>query len=108
MTIQMMKWAKELFPINRSITGEGLRRTIKYIKRNVNNRFKSLSIKSNTKVYDWKIPLEWKITEAYIKEVGGRKICDFKENNLHVLGYSRNFKKILDFNKLKKYFLLKN
>ena len=102
MTIQMMKWAKELFPINRSITGEGLRRTIKYIKRNVNNRFKSLSIKSNTKVYDWKIPLEWKITEAYIKEVGGSKICDFKENNLHVLGYSRNFKKILDFNKLKK------
>ena len=98
----MMKWAKILFPINRSITGEGLRKTIQFIKKNVNKNFKNYRIKSNTKVFDWKIPLEWKITEAYIKEVGGKKICDFKDNNLHVLGYSKNINKLLNFDELKK------
>ena len=74
----MMKWAKELFPINKYYWRR-IERTIKYIKRNVNNKFKSLSIKSNTKVYDWKIPLEWKITEAYIKEVGVGKFVILKK-----------------------------
>ena len=98
----MMKWAKILFPINRSITGEGLRKTIQFIKKNVNNNFKNYRIKSNTKVFDWKIPLEWKITEAFIKEVGGKKICDFKDNNLHVLGYSKKINKLLNFDELRK------
>jgi len=102
MTIKMMKWAKILFPINRSITGEGLRKTIQFIKKNVNKNFKKFKIKSNTRVFDWKIPLEWKITEAYIKEIDGKKICDFRDNNLHVLGYSKNINKLLNFNELKK------
>ena len=110
MKFKMMKWAKILFPINRSITGEGLRETIKFIKNNVNSNFKNFKIKSNKKIYDWKVPLEWKISEAYIKEVGGKKICDFKNNNLHVLGYSTNINKVLTSKELKKniFYLKKN
>ena len=54
-SIKMMKWAKDLFPINRSITGDGLRKTIKYIQQNVNKKFKMFVVKIKTKVYDCKI-----------------------------------------------------
>ena len=94
----MMKWAKDLFPINRSITGDGLRKTIKYIQQNVNKNFKMFGVKSNTKVYDWKIPNEWKVSEGYIKEINGKKICDFKDNNLHLLGYSKKVNKVIRYN----------
>ena len=100
-SIVMMKWANSLFPINRSITGAGLRQTINYIKK-INKNFKKKKIKSNTKVFDWKIPNEWKITSAYIKHIDGEKICDFKDNNLHILGYSTKINKILTFKQLKK------
>ena len=107
-SINMMKWAKVLFPINRSITGKGLRKTIKFIKK-INKNFKKYKIRTNTRVYDWKIPYEWNISEAYIEEVGGEKICDFKENNLHILGYSKKIDKILSYNELKKkIFFIKN
>tara|TARA_Y100001970_G_C14253479_1_gene873452 strand:- start:1795 stop:3060 length:1266 start_codon:yes stop_codon:yes gene_type:complete len=102
MKFKMMDWAKILFPINRSITGEGVRETIKFIKKNVNSNFKNFKVKSNKKIYDWKVPLEWYVSEAYIKEIGGEKICDFKNNNLHILGYSTNIDKILTFKELKK------
>lgn len=98
----MMTWAKILFPINRSITGEGLRKTIKFIKEKVNKKFKKKRIKSGIKVFDWKIPSEWKVTSAYIKNINGKKICDFKDNNLHILGYSTKINKILSYNQLKK------
>ena len=101
-SIKMMKWAKFLFPINRSITGQGVRQTIKFIKNNINSKFKNLKIKSNTKVYDWKIPNEWNISEAYIDEINGERICDIKNSNLHVLGYSKNINKIISFHELKK------
>ena len=84
-----MLWAKDLFPINRSITGKGVKETIRYIKKNINNKFLNKKIKSNTKVYDWKIPKIWNLKNAYILDEKGNKICDFKQNNLHILGYSK-------------------
>ena len=98
---KIMKWANDLFPICRSLTGEGNRKTLRYIKK-INRNFKIKNFKSGEKFYDWKIPLEWKIKNAYIKDKLGLKIIDFKKNNLYVLNYSTPIKKRLNFLKLKK------
>ena len=99
---KLMHWAKDLFPICRSITGEGNRKTLNYIKKNINGNFLLKSIKSNKKFFDWKIPSEWKIKEAYIKDSQNIKICDFKKNSLHVVNYSTPINKILSLKQLKK------
>ena len=52
-------------------------------------------------MFDWKVPYEWNISKAYIDEIDGKRICDFKDNNLHIVGYSKNIKKIMSFRKLK-------
>ena len=101
-SIKMMNWAIELFPINRSITGDGLRSTIKFIQKKINQNFKKKKIKTNTKVYDWKIPKEWSVKKAFIIDTKGNKICDFKDNNLHLLGYSTKINKVMTFERLKK------
>ena len=83
---------KPLFKFNRSITGEGTLKTLKFIKK----KFKPLKLKkfrSGSIVFDWKIPKVWKIKEAYIKDNEGNKIIDFKNNNLHVLNYSKKISK---------------
>ena len=98
---KIMKWANDLFPICRSLTGEGNRKTLRYIKK-INRNFKIKNFKSGEKFYDWKIPLEWKIKNAYIKDKLGLKIIDFKKNNLYVLNYSTPIKKRLNFSRLKK------
>lgn len=103
-----MQWAKDLFPFCRSLTGEGNRKTLKYIK-NVNSKFIIKAFRSNTKVFDWKIPLEWKINEAYFKDYKGKKYANFKKNNLHVLNYSQSINKKVSLKNLKKnIFTLKN
>ena len=79
--------AKELWPINRSLTGEGNRETLKKIKEHVPG-LSIESIPTGTKVFDWTVPNEWKINEAYIITPSGKKICDFSVNNLHLVGYS--------------------
>lgn len=85
---KMISWAKDLFPYNRSITGEGVRSTLNYFKRFLPS-LKINSIKSGYKVYDWTVPKEWKVNDAYIADLNGRKIVDFKKNNLHIVGYSQ-------------------
>ena len=72
-----MKWAKDLFPFCRSLTGEGNRKTLNYIK-NINKNFKIKSFNSGEKVFDWQIPQEWKINDAYIKDNHGKKIVDLE------------------------------
>jgi aminopeptidase-like protein len=83
---------RNLFPINRSLTGEGVRKTLKILKT-VNSKLKVQQINSGTKVFDWIVPKEWSIKEAFIKDSKGNKICDFKKNNLHLLQYSYPLKK---------------
>ena len=92
--------AKSIFYINRSITGNGVRKTLQQIKKILPN-LKVYEIKSKKKVFDWSIPLEWNIKSAYIKK-GNKIILDFKKNNLHVVGYSQKIKKTLKLNELKK------
>jgi aminopeptidase-like protein len=94
------KFARELWPINRSITGEGVRETLKKISSHLPIKIKS--IPSGKKVFDWTVPKEWSVKEAYIVTPDGKKICDFSKNNLHLVGYSIPFKGILSFDELKK------
>lgn len=77
----------ELFPINRSITGEGVVETLSYIKR-ILPKLRVKKLRSGTRVHDWTIPEEWNLLEGYIQDKGGRKIISSKTNNLHVIGYS--------------------
>ena len=89
----------KLFPICRSLTGYGIKKSLKIIK----NEFSSLKIKkikSGTKVFDWKVPNEWNIKDAYVKDKFGQKIIDFKKNNLHLLGYSQPIKKKINKKKI--------
>ena len=76
----------ELFPICRSITGNGLRKTLKILKSHV--PLEIFEVPTKTKVFGWEIPREWNINDAYIKNSKGEKIVDFKKTNLHVLNYS--------------------
>ena len=81
------KFLKRLFPINRSLTGKGNEESLKILKEIIPIKIKKF--RSNLKVYDWKIPKEWNISDAYIKDSKGERIVDFKSNNLHVIGYSK-------------------
>ena len=99
---EIINFAKKIFPYPRSITGPGVRKTLKVIKTIIPN-LKIFKIKSNTKVFDWKVPLEWKVHEAYIITPDGKKICDFKKNNLHLVGYSIPINKIITKNELEKH-----
>ena len=83
----MYNWATELFPINRSLTGDGVRETLRYIQ----NILPELTIKevaSGTKCFDWTVPQEWNCKNGYIITPDGEKICNFLKNNLHLVGYS--------------------
>ena len=94
-------FANKILHYNRSLTGEGTRETLKKIKH-INSNLKIKSIKSGTKVFDWTIPPEWIIHEAFIKDSKNKKIIDFKDNNLHVVNYSAPIKKIITLNDLDK------
>jgi aminopeptidase-like protein len=82
----MMAFITEAFPICRSITGDGVRRTLKMIAERI--PLEIHEIPTGTPVFDWTVPKEWNIRDAWIKDPAGRKVVDFREHNLHVLGYS--------------------
>jgi len=93
-------YLKRLFPICRSLTGEGNRETLEILREIVS--IDVHEIPSDTTVYDWKIPQEWHIRDAWIKDSLGNKIVDFKENNLHVVSYSTGVDCKIDFEALEK------
>lgn len=98
---EIIKLIHLLFPINRSITGQGNRKTLKELKK-ICNKLSIKSFKSGTKVFDWKIPDEWNVNNAYIVDPNGNKLLNFKENNLHLVSYSVPIKKYINFNILKR------
>ena len=96
------KLASKLWPLNRSITGKGVRETLKIIF-DILPELKVYSVPSNEKVFDWIVPREWEVKKAYIINPKGEKICDFSKNNLHLVGYSIPYKGTLNLNELKKH-----
>ena len=88
---------KRLFPINRSILNKGVEDSLNFLKEDID--FEILKIESGFSCYDWIVPEEWSISEAYIK-ADGLNVIDFKENNLHVLNYSEPIDKELSYDEL--------
>lgn len=99
--------AKDIFPICRSITGEGVRDTLKildqYVSENSGYHFNIVEVPSGTTVFDWTVPKEWRIRKAYIEDESGKRIIDMKNNNLHVLGYSTPIDTWMELSEMKKY-----
>jgi aminopeptidase-like protein len=83
---ELYSFAEELFPICRSITGAGIRQTMATIRERI--RLKTVEVPTGTAVFDWTVPKEWNIRDAYIKNSDGNRVVDFRKNNLHVLNYS--------------------
>jgi aminopeptidase-like protein len=83
---ELHQFAAELYPICRSITGDGIRQTLRTIQQHI--PLQIFEVPSGTAVFDWTVPKEWNIRDAYIKDSSGRRVVDFRECNLHVLNYS--------------------
>ena len=84
--LELHDFVSDLYPICRSITGEGLRETLRRIGHHV--PLEITEVPTGTTAFDWTVPREWNIDDAYIKDAGGRRVVDFRASNLHVVGYS--------------------
>ncbi|BFU93479.1 MAG: dTDP-4-dehydrorhamnose 3,5-epimerase (fragment) [Nitrospira sp.] len=82
----MYRMIEELYPICRSITGDGYRQTMKRIQEVI--PISIHEVPSGTEVFDWTIPKEWNIRDAYVRGPSGKKVIDFQEHNLHLMQYS--------------------
>jgi aminopeptidase-like protein len=82
----MYRMIVELYPICRSITGNGYRQTIRRIQEIIPISIQE--VPSGTEVFDWTIPKEWNIRDAYVTGPDGKKVIDFKQHNLHIMQYS--------------------
>ncbi|BBN81092.1 aminopeptidase [Pseudoalteromonas sp. A25] len=94
--------ASELWPICRSITGNGVRQTLKIIKQHL-PQLQTFEVPTGTQCFDWTVPKEWNIKDAYVIDPNGKKIIDFKVSNLHVVGYSIPIDQKLPLSELKKH-----
>ena len=92
---------KNLFPICRSITGNGIKKSLLLIKKKY-PKLKIKTVSTNTKAFDWKVPPEWNIRDAYVLDQKGNKVLDFKINNLHLVGFSQNINSIISKKELLK------
>ena len=84
---QMYKLAEKIFPFPRSLTGEGVRQTLRQIQQILPD-LKIHEVPTGTQVFDWQVPKEWNIRDAYCMDEQGRKVIDWRKNNLHVVSYS--------------------
>jgi len=81
----------ELYPICRSITGEGVRETLRAIRKRI--PLEVYEVPSGTQVFDWTVPLEWNVTDAYVMNREGKRVIDFDAHNLHLMSYSAPVRK---------------
>jgi len=96
---EMYSWAEDLFPICRSLTGPGVRETLNYLKKLI-PELKIESVPSGYKAFDWTVPKEWSVLAAYIEDDKGNVVVDFKDNNLHLVGYSHSIDKWVELDEL--------
>jgi aminopeptidase-like protein len=98
---QIYQLIVELYPICRSITGDGFRKTMRILQRHV--PIQVHEVPTGTRVFDWTVPKEWNIRDAYVKNAKGEKIIDFQNSNLHVLNYSVPVRLVVSLEELKKH-----
>ncbi len=84
---EMNSWIRDLFPMNRSLSGDGNRETLNYLKQ-VAPEIQINSFISGSAAFDWTLPEEWNVLDAYIEKPDGSKLAEFSKNNLHLVGYS--------------------
>jgi len=99
---QMYKWACDLYPICRSLSGKGVRETLHYFQ-DLLPTLTIHAIPSGTKAFDWEVPNEWNIREAWIADEYGNRIVDFSNNNLHIVGYSIPTDKVMELEELQEH-----
>ena len=103
---KLFSFAQKIINMPRSITGQAVRDTLREIQTKV-PKLKICEVKSGTQVFDWQVPLEWNVKEAYIKILSkdksrdGKIICNFHDNYLHLMGYSESVHEVLDYQTLK-------
>src|SRR5918998_3504890 len=83
---EMYRLIERLYPICRSLTGAGVRQTLEIVQQQIPLMIRN--VPSDTQVFDWTVPKEWNVRDAYIKNSKGERVVNFEESNLHVLGYS--------------------
>lgn len=104
----MHDFCTKIFPYCRSLTGEGVRQTLNEIKSDLEDfdssiKFDIINVPSGTQVFDWTVPKEWKINTGYIEDDKGNRIVDFKNSNLHIVGYSTPIDKWVNLEELLKH-----
>ncbi|MBL8072826.1 MAG: DUF4910 domain-containing protein [Nitrospira sp.] len=95
----MLELMEELYPICRSITGEGVRETLKIIQTRIPLEVRE--VPSGTKVFDWTVPLEWNVSDAYVMNRAGKRVIDFQSHNLHLMSYSVPVRKTMSLEELR-------
>jgi aminopeptidase-like protein len=91
----------ELYPICRSITGDGVRDTLRRLQRIA--PIAMHEVPSGTPVFDWTVPDEWNVRDAYVKDARGERVIDFRRSNLHVLNYSTPIHRRMSLDELRPY-----
>ena len=100
--VEMFRLAEKLWPLNRSLTGEGTRATLEIIRSEL-PKLEVRSVPSGFEAFDWQVPQEWAVEEAYVVDPEGQVLCEFEKNNLHLVGYSCPFEGYLSLQELQKH-----
>ncbi|HWA15922.1 MAG TPA: DUF2172 domain-containing protein, partial [Gemmatimonadales bacterium] len=96
---ELHAFARELYPICRSITGDGFRETMRRLARRIPLQLHE--VPSGTPVFDWTVPREWNVREAWIKDPSGRRIVDLANHTLHLVSYSTPVRQRMSLAELK-------
>lgn len=99
---EMIGWARDLYPIRRSLSGPGVRETLAYIKGLLPD-LQIYEVASGTKVLDWEVPDEWTLRAAYVEDEAGNKIIDIEDHGLHILGYSEPIDTVVELEELQQH-----
>jgi aminopeptidase-like protein len=97
----MLRLIAELYPICRSITGDGLRESLRLLQRQIPLELRE--VPTGTQVFDWTVPKEWNIRDAYVKNAKGERVIDFQKSNLHVVNYSMPVRQRMGLGELKEH-----
>ena len=96
---RMLDLIERLYPICRSITGDGVRETLRVVSEYMD--LTVTEVESGTEVFDWTVPSEWNVRDAYVKDASGRRVVDFRESNLHLMSYSVPFQGTMSLDALR-------